>query len=221
VTRADPLIETEREAAAEMAVSQLRHDLRNRLAAIRNAAFYIRRRTSALPGANDDARVPRFFDLIEQELELAANLLGARPLDERESSERTANVGDVIGMALASARVPVALSVDSQGADGWVVGDPLELSVAIRALIELACASCTSAPSIEFRGTNGGESFRLAITVRDAATRLLLVGGPAVFERRLATRIFERARATLACSDEGVFEITLRVSATSGAGTSP
>jgi hypothetical protein len=213
VTAVDPLISVERTATLELAVSQLRHDLRNRLAAIRNAAFYIRRRTSGLPGAADDARVPRFFDLIEQELELATALLGARPLDDRDSSEASASMRDVVDTALDSARVAERLEVDVRVTDTMVAGDRLELAVAVRVLVESLVGNFAHGGTVEIRDDSDGEAHWLKI-VHLGVTAAPPDAARHQFERSLATRILERSRARLVASGENTFELTFARAAT-------
>jgi signal transduction histidine kinase len=59
---------SEREQNLEAWLSEVRHDLRNRFAAIRNANFYIRKRASKTELLQQDERVRAFFDLIDREL---------------------------------------------------------------------------------------------------------------------------------------------------------
>jgi nitrogen-specific signal transduction histidine kinase len=60
------------------AVQALRHDLRNHLSTIRNAAFYLERRMRKTETWESDKRVPQFFELIESELEAAAACITER-----------------------------------------------------------------------------------------------------------------------------------------------
>src|SRR5688572_17697974 len=62
------------------AQSTLRHDLRNRLAAIRNAEFYLKRRITQLAPAlaENDRRVPQMLELIETELRSADEMMSSR-----------------------------------------------------------------------------------------------------------------------------------------------
>ena len=53
---------------SEEKAAELRHYLRNRFAAIRNAAFYLQRRVAKTSLWEEDERVRRFFDLIASEL---------------------------------------------------------------------------------------------------------------------------------------------------------
>lgn len=70
------------------AVRALRHDLRNHLSTIRNAAFYLERRMRKTDAWDEDKRVPKFFELIETELEAAADCITKRATVEHLSRER-------------------------------------------------------------------------------------------------------------------------------------
>jgi two-component system, NtrC family, sensor histidine kinase HydH len=66
----DALIRNERLAAVGQLSASVGHELRNPLAAVRNASEYIARRFRAgdLAPTRPDARLPQFFDVIEREL---------------------------------------------------------------------------------------------------------------------------------------------------------
>ncbi|WP_394837831.1 hypothetical protein LVJ94_13045 [Pendulispora rubella] len=70
----DPLGAAEQIVILEELASSVRHDLRNRLGNIRNAAFWLRRRFEGVPQA-EDPRVGTFFSLIDEEVFAADNLL--------------------------------------------------------------------------------------------------------------------------------------------------
>ena len=53
----------------ERRTAELRHNLRNRLSAIRNAVFYLKRKSQGTPIWDDDPRVQSFFTLVEDELQ--------------------------------------------------------------------------------------------------------------------------------------------------------
>lgn len=59
----------------EMHLSEVRHALRNRLAAIQNASFYIRKKVALTDLLEKDARMKAFFELIDQELVKADTLV--------------------------------------------------------------------------------------------------------------------------------------------------
>jgi len=65
----------ERSAVAEQVASTLRHDMRNKFASIRNATFYIKKSLAKRDMLDGDARVPKFLDLINEQLEKADELL--------------------------------------------------------------------------------------------------------------------------------------------------
>src|SRR4051812_23962319 len=68
-----------RAAVVEEATGVLRHDLRNKLASIRNSLFYIRKRTEKMTTLlTDDPRAAQFFQLIESELEACNSLMVAK-----------------------------------------------------------------------------------------------------------------------------------------------
>lgn len=62
-------------AIAEEKLSVMRHDLRNRLGSMRNASFYLSRRTQKTELWTTDARVPTFYTLIDEQLNLAEEIL--------------------------------------------------------------------------------------------------------------------------------------------------
>jgi CheY-like chemotaxis protein len=68
----------------------LRHDLRNRLAAARNAATYIRKRLSKTDVWQSDPRLERFADVIDTEIaaanELLSRMLRLLVVDDSESN---------------------------------------------------------------------------------------------------------------------------------------
>jgi len=101
-----------RQFAAEEAGSYLRHGLRNKLAAIRNAAFYLRKKVTS-----PDARVTQMIELIDGELANAEVLMQTQlpPVDPE-------------------ARCP--LSALCAGAEETVRGDAAELELALWCLRE-------------------------------------------------------------------------------------
>lgn len=64
--------------ASAQLTSELRHHLRNRLAAIGNAAFYIQRQAESHGLTQTDARLEKFFALIRKEVKECEDALTAR-----------------------------------------------------------------------------------------------------------------------------------------------
>jgi signal transduction histidine kinase len=128
-----------RRFSLEEAASTLRHDVRNRLSSIRNAAFYLRRRTvKAAPELiQQDPRVAQFFDLIESELVGAEQVLTSRlpPLPDRVGAPIDA--GALIRELAAELAFPAGVTAVAEGS-APVVGDRRELELAVYCLIENA-----------------------------------------------------------------------------------
>jgi signal transduction histidine kinase len=126
----------ERAIVAEV-LSLLRHDLRNKLATVRNAAFYLERRAekTALWG---EARVPSFFKLIESELEAVESMLTDETALARLFQPEQTAVGLLACLERAKAAVPAArdLLVES-GVDplATVTADADELTLAFQCLL--------------------------------------------------------------------------------------
>jgi signal transduction histidine kinase len=98
--------------AAEESGSYLRHGLRNKLAAIRNAAFYLRKKVT-----NPDARVAQMIELIDSELAAAEAMMHTKlpPADPKARCE---------------------LGTLCEGAAALVRGDRAELELALWCLRE-------------------------------------------------------------------------------------
>ena len=75
--------------------AELRHFVRNRLAAVRNAAFYLQRRTETTALWHEDPRVAKFFALIVHEL---------GQIEEAVSGNRVPGVTDTQDATPATAR---------------------------------------------------------------------------------------------------------------------
>ncbi len=74
MTQSTPSTRIDATSASEH-ISDLRHHLRNRLAAIRNAAYYVQRQAAAAGLLEQDPRVERFLQLIKNEVAEADNAL--------------------------------------------------------------------------------------------------------------------------------------------------
>jgi CheY-like chemotaxis protein len=70
-----------------------RHFVRNRLAAIRNAAFYLQRRVEGTPLWEGDPRVPRFFALIVDELGQIERQFSSPATPTHDTTPAPASVG--------------------------------------------------------------------------------------------------------------------------------
>ncbi|MBZ0115983.1 MAG: sensor histidine kinase [Sandaracinaceae bacterium] len=150
----------EKAAVADELLGKLRHDVRNKLGSVRNAAFYLRKKVTQTPLWEEDRRVPSFFELIERAIDEAQAQVAA--LDGERVYTRRAQAVEVRGIVerLASAygerlRADVSACV--------VTVDPVELELALRALIDNALD--TGAGEVELRGRH--EQSQLLISVSD------------------------------------------------------
>jgi len=127
-----------RAAIAEEVAAELRHDLRNHLAAIRNAAYYLRRRAEKTPLWTDDPRVATFFELIASESMRADERLGERGPSWAATGAK-ARVGDAIARALDGLPIPEAIVVGHEVPPILSIeGSEEDLALAVRMVLENA-----------------------------------------------------------------------------------
>jgi len=125
------------------ATTGLRHDLRNRLASVRNATFYLRRKVeSAAPALwSGDNRVPTFFELIDSELTSADDIITSTTPSVLAAEPQAAEL-DVAALArelIPELPAPGGVNILApEPTPGGVVADPLELQIGLRCLLENA-----------------------------------------------------------------------------------
>jgi signal transduction histidine kinase len=168
VGRRDPLGEVEQAAVAEEAFSVLRHILRNKLATVRNAAFYLKRRTAGSEPWKGDPRVEEFFEVIDEEIASADALVKdgvvSKHLFERRV-ERT-HVRACVEKAVELSHIDnPAIQVRIEPDDGLVDLDPRELTLAVRCLVENAAEAMPSGGTVTVRLLS--EDARFVIEVLD------------------------------------------------------
>ena len=84
---------------------ELRHDMRNKFAAIVNATYYLRRRLRDSDAWRADPRIAEFFTLIDNELAAADRLLSERmALHLLGDEPRLTRLGDCVERACAERR---------------------------------------------------------------------------------------------------------------------
>jgi signal transduction histidine kinase len=142
------------------ATAVLRHDLRNRHAAVRNATFYVRKRVEKEAAAlvEKDARVSKFFDLMGTELDAAEQLLVERLPHLDPPATVMSQVDDAIDVAL---REAPHVSVQHSGLAA-LIGTG-ELAVAVLCLVENAMEAGAATIAV----TSFLEGDRLKIEVCD------------------------------------------------------
>lgn len=129
---------------AEEVMSLVRHSLRNKLAAVRNASFYIKRKVETTPTVlKDDPRVAQFFAMIDSEISVADEIL-ARQLLSRPDGGGAANrpaidAALVASRLLAAIEPPPGTSISGPEPGPLLVGiDEAELELALFCLVENA-----------------------------------------------------------------------------------
>jgi signal transduction histidine kinase len=141
------------------ALSPLRHDLRNKLASVRNAAFYLKRKHDVAPPPDwsADPRVAQMFDVIKGEL-VAAEALMARQAPPAPSEAASADVA-VVAAALCEeiGRVAGVMLVLPRAAAPRARIDGDELAVALYCVVENAvdAGARTITVTVEGNGQDG------------------------------------------------------------------
>jgi signal transduction histidine kinase len=165
----DPLEAVERVAFAEEVSSSMRHAVRNKIAAARNAATYMQRKLSKTDAWQSEARIQTFHELIGTELDAAGLLLDPKDLLAHlftRHPERV-RVSRCAGEAVHRARVGAGAStvlVDTSD-DAEILVDPRELALAIRCLVENAVEATRGEGHVSVRGSR--EDGRVVIEIVD------------------------------------------------------
>lgn len=184
---ADPLAGAERAALAGEVASLVRHDLRNNLGSIRNAAFYLRRRVQGTDLWVTDARVPQFFALIDESVVASTGVLDERLSLKHLFSRNVARqpAAACVLRAVETARRAPEQTVEISAGPGDVDVDRDELSLAIRCLVENALEAGAGDRKVAVTGAAGGTSYVIHVTDE----------GSGIAEGDLA-RVFEPFRTT-------------------------
>lgn len=187
----DPLGVVEQVAAGEELLSVVRHDLRNKLATVRSAVYYIRRKLTGTDVFAKDPRIAQFLDTIDGEMASANETLNegkaasliARPL------ERSASAPVCVERAASLARVDApALVITAEVEPALVAIDPSVLSLVVRCLIENAAEATPDGGVIAIRGAKDAAGAMFQIVVEDEGRGLPSEGGSSVFEPGFTTK---------------------------------
>lgn len=169
----DPLRAVEQTAFTFEVLSVLRHDLRNKLAPMRNVIAYVRRKVQGTELWDADPRLAKFLDLMETEITAASALLENPPTMDAVHSRATARSPALAALDLARSAVRhpgrsrIRLHDATDGA-AVVEADPHELALAVRALMENALEA--DAGAVDARAEGDGD--RIRIEVRDGGPGL-------------------------------------------------
>jgi signal transduction histidine kinase len=147
------LLECVAHAIAEEVLSKARHDLRNRLGAIQNAAFYIERKTRSTP-LWSEPRIAPFFGIIADEVGRAQAILTNDATIVAHSTRRVtlSRLTPCLERALRSARVPDGVSIETTFADTAAVEiEPTEVALLAMCLIEEVVETVTAPSAVHVR----------------------------------------------------------------------
>lgn len=157
-------------ATVREAQTAVRHELRNKLASVRNAAFFIRRKTEAGTDLlQRDARVASFFQLIETELDTCSTLLGGSATGGGAQAQTPLQLAEVLRRLQGSLALPEGISLEVQVEPVSVVAEGSELELALFTLLENA---------VDALETSGG-TVRICLGPRDEGAVRLDVLSPA------------------------------------------
>lgn len=169
---------------AEEATAGLRHDIRNRLTALRNGAFYVQRRLekeTELIGR--DPRLLKFLTQIDQEAGAIAEVLGSRLPPVTEVAPVECGIDEVTAI-LESTTVLRAVELTRDDGALRVKGNAAELQVALFCLIENAA---------EAAGTLADATTRVHVRARDGWVTLEVDPGSDIdTAERLGLKISKR-----------------------------
>jgi signal transduction histidine kinase len=159
--RRDPLAALESVAFSEEYVSTLRHDLRNKLASIRNAAFYLARRAQKTEIWADDPNVPRLFKIIDESAQGADDLLHGNfgPRSAGFRRPRRVPAREPAELAAASARVGDGVRVELDVREAELHCDPGEVALALRCLVENAAEAMGQQGAVRVEGGPGDGAY--------------------------------------------------------------
>lgn len=143
MTAIDRLRTVEMIALLEEATTPLRHDVRNRIASIRNMSYFVRRKLAAELVAERDSRVPEFLGKVEAEVQRTDDLIEAwgNSLHGLRSSEvLPVRAADCVRLAMDCARLSPQVGVEfmSPGELSEIEADLEVLAFALRCLLENA-----------------------------------------------------------------------------------
>jgi signal transduction histidine kinase len=164
---ADPLGGAARAALADEVASLIRHDMRNKLGSIRNAAFYLKRRVQPTELWQTDPRMSQFFALIEETVVDATTTLdealGPRLRPPRQPARVSAR--ECVDLAVACAHWPARVQLQVDAGPGLVEVDRLEMALAVRCLLENAVEASPGGGAVGVSTREDGDC--LVVTVSD------------------------------------------------------
>jgi signal transduction histidine kinase len=184
----DPLYITELLALIEESTAPVRHDVRNRIASVRNLAFFVRRKLAAENDTERDPRVNEFLIKIESEVQRTDEVIDAwstRVQGVRALDASPVVVNDSVRFAVECARVSPSITFALVAADDPLVieGDFQALAFAVRCLLENAGEAVEAGP-VSIRTLRDGGDCVIAVADR----------GPGIDDRTRCLARFETSK---------------------------
>jgi signal transduction histidine kinase len=153
--RSRKLEQAEQARVAEEAFSVVRHDVRNKLAAARQAATYLETKSRRGARWDEDPRFEKFFAMIQEQLEIAEKMMTEHPAFHRiyEPEPKPVSAAAILDTAVTEAALGAGVTV-ARGAveDAQLVVDPAELALAVRCLIENAAEANAGRGAVHVSG---------------------------------------------------------------------
>lgn len=178
------LADLARAFVAEEATAVERHDVRGKLATIRNGTFFIRKKLEQFPEVfGSDPRLGQFLDLIEDELHGLGERLRCRLKSPQEVGARELELGPLACQLLDALPLPPSVAVHRPSLSGKVRADAAELQLALFCLVENAVEAMQGGAaqrlSVEIDGSAAGS---WALCVEDTGPGLAALGSERVLE---------------------------------------
>lgn len=166
----DPLAAVEAAAIAEEVTSLARHALRNELAVVRGAAYFVRRRVSETELWATEPRLQQFLAAIEERIDRATSLTDRDAVGARLHARRPAPVEmlECVRAAIRAARVDGAVQLRAAGSRALVKMDPAEGALAVRCLLENAAEAMPGGGVVEVVISEVSPTGELTVEVADA-----------------------------------------------------
>jgi signal transduction histidine kinase len=166
----DPLAAVQMVAVADEMASLLRHELRNKFAAVRNAGFYIRRRLHGTDTWQADPRLDELSGIIQDEMRLANELLDQRLRLQHVfvAAPSRVDAAECVRLAATCARIasPCSVAIEIDARAGHVMADLHELALAVRCLLENAVEATGESGAVHVRALPVGPRYVIEIMDR-------------------------------------------------------
>ncbi len=162
----DALAPVERLSALEEVVGVVRHDVRNKLASVRNATFFLKIKGQKSDFFALDKRIPEFFALIESELTAADEMLGEHEGMKRIYARRAGrpSARAMVLRGIAYANVPPGIETRIDLGDAAIPVDAGEYTLAVRCIVDNAIDAMSGAGTLSIEGVLRSGAYVLTVS---------------------------------------------------------